>query len=488
MKYCKSLIIILITAWIAPLASAQQTLSLEECHRLALASNSQVKISQERVAETDAMKGVALAQFFPKVSVNGTYNYNQKSIALLSDEQQASINNMGSTVMSQVTPALQPVVAQLMQTDPQMAMTLLQSLNAMNMEGTLNGVGQEITDAFDVDMTHVFAGAVTISEPVYMGGKIRAMYKTAKLSNEAASLQVDQVKENLLISVDEAYWRVVSLQHKKALAKQYCDLLDTLNRNVAIMMEEGVATQSDLTQVSVKLNEAQMNLTKAENGLALSKMLLFQLCGLDLEGNYSIAEDTASDATFPVDTLDMQEIWNRRTEIKMLEIGDQLAKSNVRIARSGLLPNVAVQGSYLVSNPNIYNGFQNKFGGMFTAGVVVNIPICHADDFLAVKAAKHKRNAVQYEMEEAKNAIELQVNKLNYELEVANKKLVQAKSNLLNAEENLRLADESFKAGVVSSSDLMAAQTAWLSAQSEVVDAQIEIRMDHLYLQQALGK
>jgi len=488
MKYRKSLIIISIMTWLIPVVSAQRVLNLEECHRLALASNNQLKISQEKVEETAAMKGMALAQFFPKVSVNGTYNYNQKSISLLSDEQQAAINNMGTSTMSQVMPALQPVVAQLMQSDPQMAVALMQSLNSMDPETALNSVGQEITDAFDVDMTHVLAGAVTVSEPVYLGGKIRAMYKSARLTNQAASLQVDQIRESLLINVDEAYWRVISLQHKKTLAQQYCNLLDTLTRNVEIMAEEGVATPSDLTQVRVKLNEAQMNLTKAENGLALSKMLLYQLCGLDLEGDYTVTEDNTLEATMPADTLNMQDIWGRRTEIKLLEIGDQLAKSNVKIATSGLLPNIAVQGSYLVSNPNIYNGFQNKFGGMFTAGVVVNIPICHAEDFLAVKAAKHKRNEVQYEIEDAKNAIELQVNKLNYELEVANKKLVQAKSNLLNAEENLRLADESFRAGVISSSDLMAAQTAWLSAQSEVVDAEIETRMDHLYLQQALGK
>ena len=470
-----------------PAVLAQQVLNLAECHRLALASNNHLKIAQERVAETEALKGAALAQFFPKVTVNGTYNWNQKSISLLSDEQQAAINNMGTTVMSQVTPALQPLVAQLMQSDPQLAMTLLQSLGTMHLEETLNGVGQEITDAFNVDMTNVFAGAVTVCEPIYLGGKIRAMYKTAKLTNQAAVLQADQEQERLLIAVDEAYWRVVSLQHKCELARQYCSLLDTLNHDVSVMLEEGVATQSDMTQVRVKLNEAQMSLTKAENGLALSKMVLCQMCGLDLNGNYVIEDDIALVALLPADTLDMQRIWDSRTEIKLLEIGEQMAKSNVKMATSGLLPNVGVQGSYVFSNPNVYNGFQNKFAGMFTAGVVVNIPICHAEDFLAVKAAKHKRNEVQYELEEARNAIELQVNKLNYELEVANKKMVQAQSNLLNAEENLRLADESFEAGVISSSDLMTAQTAWLSAKSEVVDAEIEIRMDYLYLQQALG-
>jgi outer membrane protein TolC len=249
-----------------------------------------------------------------------------------------------------------------------------------------------------------------------------------------------------------------------------------------------VATPSDVTKVRVKLNEARMSLTKAENGLALSKMALYQLCGLDLRGDYRVTEDNTARMFQPEVSLDMQQVWDNRTEIKLLELGDRLARTNVRIATSGLLPNVAVSSSYLVSNPNILNGYQNKFGGMFTAGVVVNIPICHVNDIYAVKAARHRRNQVQYELEEAKGMIELQVNKLNYELEVANRKLAQAQSNLENAEENLRLADESFEAGVISSSDLMAAQTAWLSAKSEVVDAEIETRMDYLYLQQALGR
>ncbi len=287
MKKIKSLIITVVMFGLVPSVGAQQVLTLEKCHELALASNNRLKIAQERVEETEALKGAALAQFFPKVSVNGTYNWNQKNISLLSDEQQATINNMGTTVMSQVTPALQPVIMQLMQSDPQLAMTLAQSLAGMNVEEALNGVGQEITDAFNIDTEitdafnidtrNVFAGAVTVSEPIYLGGKIRAMYKTAKLTNQAAVLQADQAQENLLIQVDEAYWRVISLQHKQLLARQYCNLLDTLNQNVEAMVAEGVATQSDLTQVRVKLNEAQMSLTKAENGLALSKMVLYKL-------------------------------------------------------------------------------------------------------------------------------------------------------------------------------------------------------------------
>lgn len=474
--------------WFTPQLLAQRTLNIEECRRLAVESNNRLKIAQEKVEETEALKGAAIANFFPKVSLNGTYNWNQKSIALLSDAQQQSINHVGTTMMESYNANVGHLAEELSQVDPRLGQALLNAYNSASPEEMLNSMGRQVTDAFNIDMTHVFAGAVTVTEPIYMGGKIRTMYQLSKLSNDAAKLQMDKQKEDLIIRVDEAYWRVVSLQHKLELARQYCSLLDTLSHDVEIMLDEGVATPSDVTKVRVKLNEAQMNLTKAEDGLALSKMALLQLCGLDLSGDYLITEYDATRPQFPEATPNMEQVWDNRTEIKLLKLGDKLARANVRLATSGLLPNVAVSGSYLISNPNLLNGYQNKFGGMFTAGVVVNFPICHVDDIYAVKAAKHRRNQIEYELEEAKSMIELQVNKLNYELEVANKKLEQAQSNLRNAEENLRLANESFDEGVVSSSDLMAAQTAWLKAKSEVVDAEIEIRMDQLYLQQALGR
>lgn len=483
------LTVILLTA--TPLwshISAQQTLTLDDCRQMALSSNSSLKTAQEKSYEAEALRKAALSQFFPKLSANGTYQWNQKSISLLSDSQRDAINNMGTTAMSQVTPALENLATQLLQTDPQLAMALLQSLGNVDVAGDLNSVGQQITDAFDIDMTNVFAGAVTVSEPLYMGGKIRALYKTAKLSSEAAGIQYDKRRDEVLASVDEAYWRVISLQHKQKLAQQYCDLLVRLNNDVDAMLAEEVATQGDVARVRVKLNEAQMSLTRANNGVALARMVLFQLCGLDLSSNAQLAEPETLALHQSLDTLNMQQIWDNRKDIQLLELSRGVARANTKMAVSGLLPNVAVTGSYVVSNPNLFNGYANKFGGMFTAGVAVNIPLCHAGDFYTVKAAKHRQHEVEYQIEEARNLVRLQVNKLNYELEEANHKLAQTQSNLTNAEENLKLADESFKAGLISSNDLMAAQTAWMSAKSDLIEAEIEIQMDYVYLKQAIGQ
>ena len=481
---------LLILSLVPFFASAQQSLTLEQCRQRALDANKGLKQAETRKAETDALEKVALCQMLPKVSANGAYSWMQKEVNLLSAEQQGEINSLGTHVQSDINQAITDELTNLGLNSEVVGPAVDNILHNTRIENALNDAGHKITDALELNTHSVVMGTVTVSQPLFMGGKLLALYRSARLANNLAGIAYDQQREATLVAVDEAYWQVVSVQHKKEVAEKYADLLQTLYNNVDEMVKADVATQGDLTRVRVKLNEAQMNLTKATNGLLLAKMLLAQRCGMPLDTVFTVADESLSASSEWANTtenIDMDDIYNRRSEMKMLRISDSIAQQGVRISRSTLLPNIGVTAGYLFSNPNIFDGFKNEFNGSLMAGVAVNIPIAHPGGFYAVKAAKAKRREVAYQIEEAEEMIELQVNKLNYELTLAYKKLAQAQSNLENAEENLKLANESFHAGVCSSSDLMAAQTAWQSAQSEVVDARIEIAMSRVYLRQAMG-
>ena len=65
------------------------------------------------------------------------------------------------------------------------------------------------------------------------------------------------------------------------------------------MIKEGVATKADGLSVKVKVNEAEMMLTQVDNGLNLSKMLLCQLCGLPLETDFQLADESMKDLPLP---------------------------------------------------------------------------------------------------------------------------------------------------------------------------------------------
>lgn len=55
------------------------------------------------------------------------------------------------------------------------------------------------------------------------------------------------------------------------MAESFLDLVNRLDGDVEKMIREGVATKADGLTVKVKVNEAEMLLTKVDNGLALSK-------------------------------------------------------------------------------------------------------------------------------------------------------------------------------------------------------------------------
>lgn len=479
--------IILLTLLLALPALGQQRLTLPACRYLATQSNPALRAAEERIAAAEALQRIAFRQFLPKVDANGTYVWNQKSIKPLSDRQAYDINHIGTTVESDIANSLGDFLASLGINDPQLANAIVQNLGGLRLEENLNNMGQKVTEAMDLDLSNIVAGSVTLSQPLYLGGRLTALYKTAQYNRDLQQALGDKIYDQLLIAVDAAYWQYISILHKQQLARQYYTLLETLNSDVEAMLQADVATRGDVTKVRVKLNEARMNMTKADCGAELARLALCQLCGLNPDSNYTIVEDSTQRLYLPVDDIPLDTVCLRRPDIRMLRDAEGIADQGVRIARAGLLPNIAVTGSYVVSNPNMFNGFQKEFGGMFTAGVAVNIPLCHPGDIQAVKAAKHKRAEAAYQIEEARNLVLLEVNKLNHQLKVANVKLQQAKSDLENAEENLRLADESFDAGVISSTDLMAAQTAWMKAKSELLDAEIELRLDHLYLMQAMG-
>ncbi len=465
-------------------------LTLTDCHRLTLQDNKALKSSEEQRRAAAALEKMAVAEFFPRVSANGIYHWQDRNIQLLSDEQQSSLQNCGTTAVNSLLngSSLYQMLESMLSAGGQEALHSLMQQALSGVSGGLNAAGADIVEALNIDMTNLTAGAVTVSQPIYMGGKLRAMHRAAAMACNISEINYDKLQQDKLIETDKAYWQVISVRHQKELAEQYCRLVEHLDSNMQELVNVEMATAADAAKVRVKLNEAQMMKTKASGGYVLAKMLLFQTVGLDIDGDYEVVEDTVIVSYAAYDSIDMEAVLQHRDELKLLVCADTLAQAGVMAARSGLLPNILMEGSYVTTKPNFFNGVQNNFGGTFAVGVVVNIPIAHPAAFYGYKAARHQAMSQRYRHEEAEEMVRLQVNKLNTDLAVANKKYAQAQTHVRCAEENLALASESFAAGVVSSTELMAAQTAWLQAKSELLDAEIEIKMTYIYLQQAMGK
>lgn len=445
---------------------AQQLLSLEECRSLAIANNNALKIATEQERKAYYDKKEAFTKYFPELSATGAYLRNQKNLNLIpSSAIPAAITTPSITLPSSIS-------------IPSMTIPIPEELR-----NKIIGMGE-------LDIKNIWVAGISLTQPVFTGGKIIAYNDIRAYAVELAAAMKDTKLSDVIVEVDEAYWQVVSISNKKKLASAYVELLRKLDADIEAMVEEGLATKADRLSVSVKLNEAEMALTKAENGLSLAKMLLSQLCGLEISDQIALVDEHID--ILPVDetpiAADVSEAWSNRSEIRSLELASKIYDKQQRIAVSEFMPDVALMANYLWTSPSAFDGMSDKFAGMWNVGVMVRVPLSFGATTARLNAAKAEARIKRYELEEAKEKIQLQVNQSSYRLNEAVKRLRAAKKNVEKANENLRYANVGFEEGVIPASDAMSAHTAWIAAHAEMIDAQIDVKLCRIYVNRTLGR
>lgn len=465
-------------AMCASTLSAQSVCTLDSCRSLALKNNKQLRVRAEAVRMAGYQKDEAFAAYLPALDFTGGYTYNQKELSIFDSDQLLPTKTFDLQTQSYQF----NIVKNPMTGEP------VKGPDGQYIPETVALIPKE---AMTYDIHNVFFGAITLTQPVFMGGKIVAMNKLTHYAEELARSLHNAEAQNLIYAVDAAYWQVVSLKAKQRLATSYVSLLDSLDRNVGLMLKEGVATRADKLSVDVKLNAARVDLTKVDNGLVLSRMALAQLCGMPLDSPMLLADeniDDIDDTPLPARSYDMQQVYEQRPDLKALQMGINIAGQQKKVAMASMMPNLAVVGTYSFSNPNMFDGFSKKFKGAFSVGAMLTIPIWHwGGNYNKYKAAESEETVMKLKMQDAREMVDLQVRQASFRTQESVKTYNMTRVNQENADENLRTATLAFKEGVATADNVMEAQTAWLKAHSELIDALIDVHLCDTYLSKVLG-
>lgn len=451
----RHLTILLLLSGISAMAAANAPLSLDSCRTLAVDNNKELRSSEMEMRAAYYNRKSAFTNYLPKVSATGIYMHTGKELSLLSDEQKSTLSGLGTALQM---PALNPV-------------------------------GQGLVDALRTDTRNMAGAAVMLTQPLYMGGKIRAYNKITRYAEMIASDKHDLKYQELIVAVDETYWNIVELSARKRLAESYLNLVTTLDGDITQMIAEGFATKSDGLSVKVKVNEANVAIIQVDNGLDILKMRLCELCGLPLDSKIVLADENSdtADLTEP-DVMDTGDIRENRPELSALGTSVKLFDEKVKVARAEFLPSVALTGGYFASYPSVFNSFEKKFKGTWNIGVAVNIPILTwGDRSYKVKSAAAHAAAARWDYEATREKIELQVSQSRQKVREASERYAESLSSQAAADENLRCATLGMKEGVIPVSNVIEAQTAWLSAKTNLISSGIDVRLAYVYLRKSLG-
>ncbi|HDP75281.1 MAG TPA: TolC family protein [Bacteroidales bacterium] len=492
-----------LTTWLLTqnVAHAQQVLTLDQCRQMALEHNQKVLIADKQVEVAGALKRSAQTQFLPSISANGLYTRTNKKFSLLDKDLMLPVipytaidpvtGGLNSTILSPTLPDGTP--------NPNFNPAVFGSTFAID-----PGTGQPYTDnegnplfqrytwlpkdKAELGNKNVYVAGVNLTQPIFTGGKIRETYRIAKYGERLAQAQSEAERTEVLYKTEESYWRVAAVAEKVKLVQAYIALLEKLNNDLENYYAEGIIIKNDLLKVNVKKNKAELNLLKAQNRLTLSKMALCQQVGLPLNTDILIA-DSLPALMKPIAQMNYTDsALARRPEIEALNQTINIAKSGVNLGKSRYMPNIGLTANYMFFNPNPYNGLTENFGGDWSVGVAINVPIFHWNDRgHTLKAARSEQRVAELKMDEAKELISLQVQQAIFQLNESIKKVEMAQVNLKQAEENLKVTRDAFETGRQKTSDVLEAQAMWQNAYSELIDARMEYRLNVVNLKRVTG-
>lgn len=349
--------------------------------------------------------------------------------------------------------------------------------------------GLYLSDPFKTLLPEYSAnGSLALTQVIYAGNKIQT---AKKMTGSAVDLQTSQkelTEDEVMLSAETAFWQVVSLKEKTALAQQYLKLLNALKKDLQNSFDAGLIYKNDLLKVEVQENQAILDLTKANDGLAMAKLNLAQITG-QYDANFDIKGDLGDEAAL-VRQSDIKTAVERRPEIGMLNKAVEIQQYKGELLQGDQKPTLAVSANGLASYGKKIN-FSDGSDDMtaFVGLVTLAVPIL---DWGArkqkVKEQGFQTEARKIELEQTKELLAIEIQNAWLMLSQSVIQIELSKKSLQQSQENLRLNQDRFDAGTVLGEDVLEAQVLWQKAYSDLIDAKTGCRTAEAAYKKAIGE
>lgn len=338
----------------------------------------------------------------------------------------------------------------------------------------------------ELRMRGTYMAGLTLTQPIYAGGKIATARRMARIGEEVAGEQQRMTRMDVLVEADNAYWTLVAVEGKVRMLESYAAQMDTLYNQASAAFKAGMAIENDRLRIEAKRSEIRYQLQKARNGADLCRMSLCRVIGV---GNDVHPEPT--DTLFkPAAPRALQADLEARPELRMLEQQVALGEQQIRDARSAMLPTAGLSLGYtyygnikLQSMVDAGNGtfvpYSQEFrDGLGMAMVAVQIPIFHwGESRKKVRKARFELQNARLDLQKNTRLMSLEVEQAIRNVEDGYRMIQTAELALRQAEENLRVMRNRHAAQMAPLTDLLDAQSQWQQAASNRIEAQTQYRI-----------
>lgn len=332
-----------------------------------------------------------------------------------------------------------------------------------------------------------YGATLTLAQPIYTGGAVKASYEKAKKENEMSGYEKERIVNNILYDADVYYWNRVARQEMVGVAEDFKKSVEALVDVVKHRVEEEYTDRNDLLMAEVKLNDAEYRLIQARNDAEVARLSMNSFSGVP------------SDEVIPVDSVvvpltdevaytgAVEGILSMRPELKIAMSQVEIQKSSAKIANAQYLPklSVGIDGSY--SSPGY--DFRGDLDPNYAVYAKLSVPIFEWGKRRNTrKAGEYSINMAVENQSKVVDNLRLEVETAFYTYSQAVQKVNLTENSLAKAAESEMLAMGKYKEGNISVVEVINAQLYHQEARVNYIQSKLNAQIAKSALERAVGR
>jgi outer membrane protein len=414
--------LLVLASFTAALAQGPITISLEQAATRVIDANPLVLAAHQDVLASEKQLSRAWREYIPTITANARYSYLDDDIKLSVDPIRLPLPPAGYTL---TVPPVHLLDRSTLRADITATMPLF---TGFRIASGIRATKHLVKDATAQD-TLAMQKAVTATLVAYH-----------------QCLLADRIVE----AREEAYRTVTEHQHR-----------------VALLQQQGVATQYDRIRADLALSEANKTLEEARNGRTVAYALLKKQLALSDTASVTL-RDTLSYVPYPVNLESaIAEARAARPELRSVEEKREAVRAMSCAEVGKMFPQIGAFARYELNEKAL-----TQLDPRWVVGVSASLTIFNGlKDLAGAQVYDIQEEKLNNVSDEVGSSIALEVRKYNADKNTAEQQIVSAQTSLRLALEALRMADLRFSTGAGTSLEVLDAQTAVVAGRTSLAFA-----------------
>lgn len=328
MRYLSTILLLLAT-----INATAQGLSFEMAYNEMIENNLDLRAAREGVEIAHNELRAAQGLRYPNIDFVGGYTLMQRDLKIDLGSAKNSLANATQNIIDKgiSTGFITPNIAEL--------------------------IGSQLSPLLAADWGYtlqkrsVILGAMTLTQPLYMGGSINAAIRTAEIAKHSAEYQLQALTNALTTELVEYYYGAILAECALELSQKVVKGIESHLYDAEALEQEGIIAHSEVLYIKYKLSEAERELYAAESRLKLAREALSKILNRE-------CSEILTDRIFIVNSIyDIDYYRESASNINPITLSARgniaLSEQGIKIARAALLPEIVAMGGGVVASHNL---------------------------------------------------------------------------------------------------------------------------------------